>query len=307
METRRLDYFIQIVDAGSITKAAARIGIAQPALSQQLAILEGEFKAKLLLRTAQGVEPTPAGAVLYRQAQSLLRQLRYTQDLLAQEDESPSGFVSLGLPTTTANLLTMPVVEAIRGRYPQIVLQVKEGLSADMADLVTRTRLDLAVLFTAGPVAGLEVTPLWIEDLLFVAPPDTELPRQIDIREAARWPLVMPAQGNGARDVLNAVLAKHSLTARVVAEIDSTVSLKRAVQRGIGCTFMPWAAIHEEVGRDEVTVTTIDDPEMVRVVSLCTPVALPKTRAMECVRNVIVEQAADLLHGRRMPGIRAPS
>lgn len=63
METRRLDYFVRIVDAGSITKAAAQIGIVQSALSRQLGCLEAEFKARLLNRTSQGVVTTAGDAI----------------------------------------------------------------------------------------------------------------------------------------------------------------------------------------------------------------------------------------------------
>ena len=306
METRRLDYFVQIVDSGSITKAAARIGIAQPALSQQLAILEAEFKTKLLLRNAQGVELTSAGATLYKQALVILRQLKHAQEMVAEEDASPSGFVAIGLPTTTANLLSMPILEATRARYPNVRLQIKEGLSSDIAELVIKARLDIALLFADGPVAGLHVVPLWVEELLFVESANAPSRKRISLGEAAKLPLVMPAQGNGARNVLDTVLARQSLQPNIVAEIDSTISLKRAVQRGLGCTFMPWAAVHEEVGRDELVVTAVDDPDMVRTVALCCPASVPGTRAIECLKGVILEQVSDLLNKRRVPGMRAP-
>ena len=74
MDSRRLRYFVQIVDSGSITRAAASSGVAQPALSQQLAILENELKVKLLERSVSGVTPTAAGRILYARAQAILRQ-----------------------------------------------------------------------------------------------------------------------------------------------------------------------------------------------------------------------------------------
>ena len=74
MDSRRLRYFIQIVDSGSITRAAAVTGVAQPALSQQVAVLEHELKVKLLDRSVAGVTPTSAGRILYARAQTILRQ-----------------------------------------------------------------------------------------------------------------------------------------------------------------------------------------------------------------------------------------
>ena len=70
MDTRKLAYFVQIVDSGSITKAAAALHVAQPALSQQVSALENDLKQRLLIRSKQGVKPTAAGHTLYRHAQS---------------------------------------------------------------------------------------------------------------------------------------------------------------------------------------------------------------------------------------------
>ncbi len=77
MNLRRLKYFVKIVDTGSLTRASAVLHIAQPALSQQIATLEGEFNQQLLIRTKRGVTPTDAGQVLYQHAISILKQCEF--------------------------------------------------------------------------------------------------------------------------------------------------------------------------------------------------------------------------------------
>ncbi|HBN3884103.1 TPA: LysR family transcriptional regulator, partial [Escherichia coli O25b:H4-ST131] len=74
MNFRRLKYFVKIVDIGSLTQAAEVLHIAQPALSQQVATLEGELNQQLLIRTKRGVTPTGAGKILYTHARAILRQ-----------------------------------------------------------------------------------------------------------------------------------------------------------------------------------------------------------------------------------------
>src|SRR5690349_22274662 len=98
MDSRRLRYFVQIDDGGSITRAAAVSGGAQPALSQQLAILENELKVKLLERSVSGVTPTSAGRILYARAQSLLRQFDDLREAVHREVQPLSGTVLLGMP-----------------------------------------------------------------------------------------------------------------------------------------------------------------------------------------------------------------
>ncbi|EMG2366283.1 LysR family transcriptional regulator, partial [Klebsiella pneumoniae] len=82
MNLRRLKYFIKIVDVGSLTQAADILHIAQPALSQQLATLEGEVDQQLLIRTKRGVTPTNAGKILYTHAQAILRQCEQAQSAI---------------------------------------------------------------------------------------------------------------------------------------------------------------------------------------------------------------------------------
>ena len=92
LNLRRLKYFVKIVDIGSLTQAADVLHIAQPALSQQLATLEGEFRQQLLVRTKRGVTPTDAGMVLYRHAQIILRQFDQAQS------ETFRKYSSQGIP-----------------------------------------------------------------------------------------------------------------------------------------------------------------------------------------------------------------
>src|SRR5437762_2248906 len=99
---RRLKYFVKIVDIGSLTQAAEVLFIAQPALSQQLATLEGEVRQQLLVRTKRGVTPTEAGKVLYRHAQIILRQCEQAQIDMEAAGQGVSGQVSVGLAPGTA-------------------------------------------------------------------------------------------------------------------------------------------------------------------------------------------------------------
>ena len=102
MNLRRLKYFVKIVDIGSLTQAADVLHIAQPALSQQLATLEGEVRQQLLLRTKRGVTPTEAGKVLYRHAQLILRQCEQARVDMNAAGRGVSGAVSVGLAPGTA-------------------------------------------------------------------------------------------------------------------------------------------------------------------------------------------------------------
>lgn len=122
MDLRQLRYFVKVVECGNITRASQALYIAQPAISQQLLNLERELQMQLLDRSARGVAPTAAGRTLYQHALELLRQADGTPNLLRQDAEVPHGRVSVGMPSSTARMLAIPLARAVRERYPGIVL-----------------------------------------------------------------------------------------------------------------------------------------------------------------------------------------
>ena len=107
MNLRRLKYFVKIVDIGSLTQAAEVLHIAQPALSQQVATLEGEMDQQLLIRTKRGVTPTEAGKILYTHARTILRQCEQAQLAVNNVGQTLRGQVSIGLAPGTAASATL--------------------------------------------------------------------------------------------------------------------------------------------------------------------------------------------------------
>src|SRR3954465_13852117 len=98
MELRQLKYFIAIVDSGSMMKASAQLHIAQPSLSVQMAKLEQEFGVALLARKARGVTPTDAGAAFYRHAETIIKMLADSHEVVRRTKQTTAGRVRLGMP-----------------------------------------------------------------------------------------------------------------------------------------------------------------------------------------------------------------
>ena len=129
MDVRQLRYFVSIVDFGSLGKAAEKLFVAQPSLSQQMARLEDELGVPLLLRSNHGVTPTAEGDALYRHARLVLKQMEQLKQEVMKGVGVESGTVALGLPTTMASVLAVPLFERIQDRYPGIRLQFFETMS----------------------------------------------------------------------------------------------------------------------------------------------------------------------------------
>ncbi|PWC39794.1 LysR substrate-binding domain-containing protein [Azospirillum sp. TSO35-2] len=247
MDLRQLRYFAQIVESGSFSKASRCLFIAQPALSQQIAKLEGEVGKPLLNRSSKGITPTENGLALYHHARFVLRQLDQALSIARQEVGEIQGMVSVGLPATTVLAIGLPLMKRIREKYPGILLNVVEGMSGHIAHMMRLGQLDIAILFTNDVSSQLESTPLLEEELFVVFPESSGYASpertEISVAEVAQIPLILPTNAHGLRRRVVAEFDKRNLRPNVVAEIDSLSLLMSCVRDGIGATIKPMSAL----------------------------------------------------------------
>jgi len=253
VDLRQLRYFTQIVESGSLSKASRELYIAQPALSQQLSKLEGEVGKPLLTRSPKGVSPTENGLALYHHARFMLRQLDQALSIARKDSGAVQGMVSLGLAATTVCALGLPLVRRVRERYPNIVLNVVEGMSGHLGQMMRLGQLDLAVLFASDVALDMSVEPLLEEELFVLLPAHSSLvaPRRASLRvaEAAALPLILPTGMHGLRRRIAAEFEQRNLQPRIVAEIDSLSLLMNCVYDGMGATIKPMSAVYLEGAR----------------------------------------------------------
>jgi LysR family transcriptional regulator, regulatory protein for tcuABC len=309
MDLRQLRYFAQIVESGSLSKASRELFIAQPALSQQLAKLEREVGKPLLKRSSTGVAPTDNGLALYHHARFMLRQLDQALSIARQESGAVQGMVSVGLASTTLSALGLPLVRRLRSRYPAVVLNVIEGMSGHIGQMLRMSQLDLAVLFAADVARDFSVEPLLEEELFVMLPKESALVPQrrttLTLAQAAALPLFLPTMGHGLRRRIAAELERRNLEAKVVAEIDSMALLMTCVHDGMGATIQPMAAILQEEQRGRPwRALSISDASLTRRNYLY---SLPPQRLSAAAAAVAAElkgTAAELMESGAWTGVQ---
>jgi len=271
MNFRRLKYFVKIVDIGSLTQAAEVLHIAQPALSQQLATLEGELKQQLLIRTKRGVQPTEAGNILYAHAQTILRQCEQAQSAVNSAGQAMSGQVSLGLASgSTAAQLALPLLQTLRDQQPGILLSLHENGGAALAGQVANQTLDMAMVYGAKMPAGLHATALMREDLYLVATRAVPHPgNSVELLDVARLNLFLPREGDAVRNQLEEAMALRKLAINVVGEIESSGALSAAIASGLGATVLPESVARAMIGPAKAWMARINAPTMSVPLSLC--------------------------------------
>ncbi len=279
MDLQQLRYFIHVCDAGSFSRAAASLNLTQPTLSRQIGLLEEDLKQRLLERTGRGVVPTEAGLALIPQARGLLDMAQRIRDELHDLQASPTGRVLVGLPPRIARVLTVPLIQTFRQRFPRAVLSVQEGLSIHLREWLVAGRLDIALLFDPQPAPQLEYEPLRREALLLVAsakaPP---LPERVALSALPGYPMILPAAPNALRVLLDAVLRPYRIPLQIVAEVGAVQTMLPLVAQGVACTILPEGSVSVYAGEGEVQSARIGPPAIRNALVLATMRARPTNR-----------------------------
>ncbi|MDV8025248.1 nitrogen assimilation transcriptional regulator NAC [Rhodococcus sp. IEGM 1330] len=297
MDTRRLFSFIRIVDAGSITRAADLLHIAQPALSQQMTALESHFGQQLLIRSKQGVEPTDAGRALYRHAQVILRQVESAQAEVSVVGRELAGGVSVGLaPYSTVTAIALPLLTAVRARYPSILLHINENFGGVLSEAMMTGRMDMALLYDAGPIKGVTFERLLTEELMVVAPSGTGLPGEtgsaVSLFELADVPLLLPGRMHTIRKMVELAFETTLTQPKIVGEVESVTLMAQAVRSGLGATILPLSVARRMMNVQGLELRRIEPSIQVQV-SLGTPANQPLSKPAEAVREVLRTVLAD--------------
>lgn len=316
MDLRQLRYFAKVVESGSFSKAASKLHVAQPALSQHVRHMEEELGVVLLHRGASGVKATEAGERLMVHAKRILDEFAGINDSVRGETVAPRGLVRFGIPGTVSEQMAAPLIEAARIRYPEINIRVVEAMSGYILDWLKRGELDLAMIYSTSDPHGLVVHHALSEEIcLFAGVTMADEAGQpghtIGFAEAAKLPLVVPGPGHGLRQLIDEVAQAQKVVIEPTVEIDSYGQIKQLVIRGLGFGILPRMAVERERQAGVVRVWQFEQPAIRRKVFLAYSVERPLPRAhraiaqlaWEILRQLVRDQiwTAELSHERNTP------
>lgn len=309
VDFRKLRSFVKIVDTGSVSRAAAILRTAQPALSQQVASLEAHFKHKLLIRSNVGIAPTEAGLILYRHAQLMLKQIDQAQTDMNQADASIAGRVSIGLATySSSTSLSLPLLREMKSRHPQIVVHINDSFGQILSELIMTGKMDMALIYASEPIKGTTLQPLFKEEMFLVSPPGMVLPGELNealpVGALADTPLLLPSKNHLLRRMIDDALARARVTPRVVSEIESVPALSAAVLDGLGATIVPASVVTATPSFAGAQIRALTRPVIDATVSLCISDHLPLSEPALAARAVLLDVVGSMT-SRKHAGISA--
>lgn len=288
MDIRQLRYFLGILEAKSVTRAAEVLRVAQPALGLQIRNLERELGVQLLVRHARGVSPTEAGVLLARHAEAIVRIFEHAQQDLIDYGKTPRGRIALGMSNTAARVLVGGLIQRCRAKLPSVQLTITEGLSRPLLDQVAANTLDIALVYYPDERADLIQKPLIEDDLVFVRPPGSNrLPASIGIHELFDHELILPSHPHAMRELAESAARQAGETLRVFCEVEAVGSMIELVGRGLAPTLLPLCALEAEVAARRVRTQRIASNAFKRTLYLVHAADRPQSKALDAVGREI--------------------
>lgn len=298
MELRQLKYFSAIAEHGTFSKAAEKLFVAQSALSHQLAQLEDELGARLFHRSRRGAELTDAGRVFLAHAAAILRQVDDARASVQRASDAPAGRVVFGVPHSVSSAFALPLLRAIRQRFPLIELELTEELTGNLVRQLRAGQLHLSILFDDGQLDEFTHMPLLRERMSLIGPPDhaDTLPASgITLRDALKMPLILPASPHGVRPVIEAAArGARCPPPENVTDISSISILRTSLLAGFGYTLLPVAPLQHEIDAGLLRAIPVVSPSLSRTVSICMSRHIPLSSAAEAVLRLTGELAREL-------------
>lgn len=251
MELRHLRYFLAVAEEGHVTRAAERLGIQQPPLSQQIQALESELNLQLFKRLPRGMELTEAGRSFLADTRNILAQVSKAQARAQRTARGEQGVISIGF---TSSALFHPVIpnsiRIFRERYPLINLVLEELGTVELIDGLRSESIDIAFIRSPAPEPrGLNIHPLLEEPMLvalpdnhpYAVPPSGADDAGLTIDKLAKEPLILYRRraGAGLYDAIFAAYHKAGFVPQVVQEAPQILSTLNLVAAGLGYTIVP--------------------------------------------------------------------
>ena len=254
---------LAIYEAESDPLASGRVHMAiggELMVGEQSAAAVDEFRAaRAAFRTARSAHHVSWADDAT--AEALIHEGHADQAVRAAQQARLSGTVTVGLAPTTSGVLGLPLMQAMRTRYPDVRLHMVESMSGHLTAMLHARELDLAVLFDtrlhqAQQATGArrwDMAPLLEEDLFLICardrgegpghPRGRQLPETITVADLVQEPLILPTGPHGLRSTLDTAFARDRVAPHVELEVDSLAMVMAAVDAGLGSTVQPWAAM----------------------------------------------------------------
>lgn len=263
MEFRQLQYVVQLANEKNFSRAAEKLHIAQPSLSQQIAKLEKELGIQLFQRNTSSVDLTYAGSIFAKRAQKILDMVAQLQSEMDDISQMRKGRLMIGsLPITGAHIWPK-VLPIFRQRYPDIEIVLVEETTAVLEQLTANGQTDVSLLTLPLQDKTLDYIPL-IEETIYLAVPQNHplacRTEGVSLSAFADQPFILLKKGQGFRDTSVQICADAGFSPQIVFESSNIETVQSLVAAGMGVGFVPQMVARAAWSEHAPVYLTITEP-----------------------------------------------
>jgi DNA-binding transcriptional LysR family regulator len=261
-ELPHLATFASAAERGSFTAAAAALGITQAAVSQRIAVLEGELRVALFDRRAGKIALSEAGQRLYEYAHQILGLHQQARTELGGFHPAVSGDLPIAASSVPGECFLPALLSAFHANYPQVRVRARVGDSSSVIKDVEAGRASLGLIGQKAEKPALETRSIGRDSLVLIVPPGHlwATRRSIALHALIGEPLIIRESGSGTRCALEKSLERAGTSLadlNIALELGSNAAIKGAVKRGLGVAFLSRFAVQRELDSRELRVVSV--------------------------------------------------
>jgi len=291
MEFRQLQYFVAMYEEGSVTRAARRLNIVQPAISLQLAKLEDQLGCPLFLRTPKGLVPTQSGHEAYRLFLPILRAIDDARQELTASRDTVKGHVAAGVVASVAHNALSETLVSFTAKYADVTLRTTDGYTRELLEMLRIGQLDLVVINASRKRSDYEQTELVSEDLMLISGAKSQLPAgSVRLDTIDQRKLVIPSARHGLRMILEEVASQQGISLTPRFEFDEIGTIENFIISTDYVAILPPIAVANAL-RSRLLRCTPIFPQIARQIACVHHAARPLSRAA----TVFVDELRDRL------------
>jgi len=256
-----LRLFLEIAEAGNLTKGARRAFLSPPAASARLKALEAQLRTQLLYRDSRGVSLTEAGETLLRHTRLILRQVEHVKSEFGVYGEEASGHIRIYANTTAVTEFMPELLARFLAERPGVTVDLQERLTQDIIDSVRDGRSDLGI--TSGPVAseGLQKIHFSTDRLVLATPVEHPLAGRVSVAfaESLAYEHIGLHEGSTLLAFLRSLMEKNGYESVLRIQVRSFEAMCRMVEAGVGVGVMPESAALRHARTMRIGIVEIED------------------------------------------------
>ncbi len=299
MNFRQIEYFVNVAELGSFSRASAVMRTTQPAISRQVRALEDDLNLQLFHRNGRGAQLTDAGQRFLVYAKGILHQLDGARHAVTGSDADLAGKVAIGLPPSIGQVLTMPVVRAVRDRYRNAELTIMEALSVSLQERLLAGRIDVAVIHNPTPSPLLKLEPILTESICLLSAARGIKSGTVSFRSLDQYDLISPAAPHPIRSLVEAEAARSGVKLKIALEIDAISNMLQLVREGYGHAVVPYNVVRAGMSGSGIVARPIARPTLKSTVALVTAARRPHTILADSITEILRQVVQQTLNAGR--------